>query len=152
MEHEGSLLDEAFTTPMSEEEEELLEEEDPLSQDESNLIYRGHLTSQVYIGGREIKLRTLRIGEELEAAMLVDRYKDSVEAARALATAIVAAAITSVDGKPLVQSLGPTENTLETRLNYLLKNWYWITVREVYAEYNRLMRRVVDAYESVKKD
>lgn len=148
---DGSLLDEAFDTPMSEEEELLLEEE-PASLDESNLLYRGHLTSEVYIGNHEIRLRTLRIGEELEAALLADRYKDTVEASRALATAIVAVAVTSVDGQPLTTGLGPGENTAESRFNFILRNWYWITIREVYAEYNNLMRRVVDSYESIKKD
>jgi hypothetical protein len=147
---QGSLLDEAFDTPMSEEDMEF--EEEPLGIDESNLIYRGYLTGELTLGNHEISLRTLRIGEELEAALLADKYKDTVEAGRALATAIVAAAIVTVDGESLVAGLGPGENTLESRFKYILRNWYWITVRQIYEEYNVLLRRVIDTYESVKKD
>ena len=131
-------------------EDEIVDE--PIDQDTYSLVYLGHLTSSVTIRNHTINIRTLKIGEELEAALLADKYKDTVEAGRALATALVAASVTTVDGKPLVASLGPVDNIMEQRFLYILNNWYWQpTIRTVYAEYNSMALQAQQVEEDVKK-
>jgi len=145
-----SLYDAAFEQREDAQPEDTPEPSEELSDDETTLLYTGHLTSQVTLGNRVIRLRTLKIGEELEASLLAARYRDTADANRALVTAFVAAAVTTVDGDPLVVRLGPGENELEKKFQFVLDNWYWSpTISSGYAEYNALLRRVNEASESV---
>lgn len=150
-----SLYDAAFDDePHKEEYPEMKEttDDEPLEDDEFALLHNGHLTSEVHVGNRVIRLRTLKIGEELEAALLASRWKDTADANRALVVAYVAASVTTVDGKPLVTALGPRENETEMKFQHILDNWYWQpTISTVYAEYNNLLSRVNEAADSVKK-
>lgn len=147
-----SLYDAAFEERPEETEVVEQEVEEDLSEDESALLYNGHLDGEVRLGNRVIRLRTLKIGEELEASLLAARWKDTADANRALVTAFVAAAITTVDGQPLTVALGPNDNELERKFEHVLSNWYWQpTVSAVYEEYNDLLRRVKEATDSVKK-
>jgi hypothetical protein len=127
-------------------------EEEDLTTDESALLYNGYLNGSVQLGNRTIRLRTLKIGEELEASLLAARWKDTADANRALVTAYVAAAVTTVDGAPLVTMLGPNDNELEQKFDFILNNWYWTpTISAVYAEYNNLLRRVNEASDLTSK-
>jgi hypothetical protein len=149
-----SLYDAAFDNEPREEQypEVEQEQEEDLSDDETSLLYNGHLSSEVHIGNRVIRLRTLKIGEELEAALLASRWKDTADGNRALVTAYVAAAVTSVDGKPLVTTLGANENESELKFQHILDNWYWQpTINNVYAAYNDLLIRVNEATAQTKK-
>jgi hypothetical protein len=151
----GSPLDEAFDSPTSTLEEEFEPSEEKqvdLTTETVSLLTLGHLTGSVKIGSHDIQLRTLKIGEELEAALLAKKYEETVEAGRALAVALVAAAITSVDGQPLVRNaLGPDEHTLEGRFHYLQRNWYWPPIYAVYQEYGSLNKQAREAFENLKK-
>jgi hypothetical protein len=146
---EDNAYDEAFDAAPEEEPDETEEDLELYG-----LIYRGYLTKDVPIGRHNIKVKTLKIGEELEASLLAAKYGQTAEASRALATALASASVVSVDDRPLIEKpLGPQEdNTLEARWQYILDNWYWITVRDVYRGYNALLKEVLDKYESVKKD
>lgn len=151
-----SLYDAAFEDQRNDEYPQVEEvpevEEEDLSQDESALLYNGYITGQVQLGNRTIRLRTLKIGEELEASLLAARWRDTADANRALVTAYVAASVTTVDGKDLIVALGPNENELEKKFQFILENWYWTpTISSVYAEYNNLLRRVTEASETTKK-
>lgn len=149
------LLAEAFRAPEGVEDEELVEmiEEEPISNDTYGLLYVGHLTDTVQVGPHEIRIRTLKVGEELNAALLANRYKDTIEEGRALATALVSAAIVSVDGGPLTgEMIGPRDDSLESKFDYILKNWYWDTVRRVWDAYNGLLTRVQESADELKKD
>lgn len=138
--------------PKVEEVEPVEQPEEELTEDESTLLYNGYISGQVALGNRTIRLRTLKIGEELEASLLAARWKDTADANRALVTAYVAASVTTVDGNPLVTILGPNENELEKKFHFILDNWYWTpTVSSVYAEYNNLLRRAIEASDSIKK-
>jgi len=128
-------------------------EPEPVSDDISGLLQLGYLTDTVQIGNHEIRIRTLRIGEELKAAQLANQYKDTVEEARALATALVAAVIMSVDGEPLLgQSLGPREASHEAKFDYILANWYWEPVGIIWEAYNKLLQRAREAEDDLKKE
>jgi hypothetical protein len=147
---EQSLLEEAFRA--REDLEAQKPEEDPISEDSTDLLYVGHLTDTVTIGTHEIRIRTLRIGEELNAALLAKKYRDSIEEGRALATALVAASVTTVDGEALRgASLGPGEETVESKFDYILTHWYWDTVNTVFEAYNALLVRSLESLEELKK-
>ena len=147
MEHqENSPLDEAFS-PVRDEEVEA-----PLSLETQSLLQTGHLVSEVNVGSHRIEIRSLRVGEEFQAALLAKRYEETVEAGRALATALVAAAIMRVDGKPLVgDPLTAGDLTLEAKFLHILDNWYWPPIQRVYNEYGVLIKGVTDAYEQLGK-
>ena len=123
-----------YEAAFAEEEVELPELDfEPISDELEGLLAVGALSKEVTIAGHPIAIRTLTIGEELEASLIASKYRDTDDASRAYATAIVAAAVTSVDGRPLIgQGLGPNENTLERRYSYVRENWYWAVVRELY--------------------
>lgn len=99
-----------------------VEEEEAITVEEETLLTRGFFTSVAQVGTNDIVLRTLKVGEELEVALLVSRYQNTIEATRALITATVAAAITSVNGLPLMQGLGPESESLEAKFNYIARN------------------------------
>lgn len=151
---EPSLLEGAFDAPQYVEDDvqqEVVEEE--LDNDTYGLMHVGYLTDVVTIGKHEIRIRTLKIGEELQAALLANRYKDTVEEGRALATALVSASIVSVDGNSLLGDiLGPKDDSIESRFDYILNNWYWETIRQVWEVYNQLLSRVRESTETLKKE
>lgn len=145
----GTLFDEALD---SHEPELIPQQEDPIPEGIVGLIYVGNLDGTIKVADHEIRVRTLRIGEELEASFLANKWAETGDAGRALATALVAAAIVSVDGKPLLESLGPQDQTLEAKFDYIRRNWYWVSVRAVYQKYDTLLRQVLDEQETLLKD
>jgi hypothetical protein len=128
--------------------------EEEISDESYGLIYRGYLTDDFSIGTHDIVIRTLKIGEELEAALVAAKYRDTIDYGRALATALVAAAIVTVDGQPLIQEgLGPNENMLESKFRYILRNWYWAsTIKQIHDRYQSMYEKVQVTYEDLKKD
>src|SRR4051812_13625737 len=111
-----------------------------------HLLHGGQLTDTFRLGEHEICIRTLKIGEEFEASDVVDQWKETDEAGRALVTALVAAAIVSIDGRPLVQGLGPGDEGTQAKFDYIRKNWYWFTVRLVYEHYEALVQQLLQEY------
>lgn len=144
---DDSAFDEVFDSAP------VMELEEPLDEETNALMYRGFLQGEVKVGTHVIKVRTLRVGEELEASLLAVKYREAIEYPRALATAFTAAAITSVDGHPLIEEkLGPMDETLEAKFEYVLGNFYWPTVSQIHREYVRLMGEMLERYGEVKKD
>src|SRR4051812_22074101 len=112
-------------------------EEEPLREEVVELLHLGRLSSSVEIRGHTIRISTLTVGEELLVAILARDYIDTQDANKAYATALVAAAITSVNGKPLAAPLGPNttkREVLERKYEYVLSHWYWPVVRVIYDE------------------
>jgi hypothetical protein len=98
-------------------------EETPVTVEEETLLTRGYFSSTATLGTNKIVLRTLKIGEELEVAVVANKYKDTIEATRALITATVAASIVSVNERPLIVfQLGQADGTLEAKFLYVLNN------------------------------
>lgn len=147
-----TVWDEVFETSSEDEvQEEPQQEREEVSTDTFGLMHLGYLTETIEIFGHKINIRTLKVGEELEAELLVKKYKDTNEENRAYATALVAACIQSIDGAPLVQGLGPAGETLERRFYYITENWHWVTVEAVYIGYRSLAERMMTSLEEVKK-
>ncbi len=121
-----SAFDEAFdsikATPEPEPVEEPVVEEEP-SLEEETLLQRGYFSSTVNLGTNKVVLRTLKIGEELEIALVVQKYQDTLEATRAYIAATVAAAIVTVNGRPLIPfALGAGDATIEAKFVFLGEN------------------------------
>src|SRR4051812_13674320 len=70
------------------------------------LMNVGRLTKDISLYGDDIRLRTLKVGEELEVGLLINKWTGTPEEGRAYALATVAAAIETLNGKPLVAALG----------------------------------------------
>lgn len=122
-----------------------------LSPKAQTLLEIGHLKSTVQIGNNEVVIKTLTIGEELEAAVLANKYKETLEEGRALMTAVVSSAIVSVNGRPLQgETLGMFQETPESRYT-TVRQWYWTVVRDLYSEYLALTDQVYKEYEQLKK-
>jgi hypothetical protein len=142
-----SYFDETFDTEPTEDFKDT-----PVTFEEETLLTKGYFTSTVKLGNNEVVIRTLKIGEELEAALLAHKYAETIEAGRALATALVAAAVVTVNGKPLIREpLGRADETLEARFNYIAHNWYWLTVKNIHEEYNILLDQALSSFSKIKK-
>ena len=126
--------------------------EEPLRTRILGLLYLNKLTDSFDYQGHDFVIKTLKIGEELEAALITQEYMQTPDYERALATALVAASIETVDGKPLVTSLGPSEdNYLRHKFEYIKDRWYWTTIGFVYSKYIDLLQKQKEALDEFEK-
>jgi len=149
-----SAFDEAFdsTQAILDQPVEAPVEELP-SLEEETLLQRGYFSATVTLGTNKVIIRTLKIGEELEVALVAKKYQDTIEATRALIAATVAASIVSVNGQSLIPfALGTSDASIEAKFIFIGENWYWNTVRVLYEEYNKLVEKQLEVAESVKKN
>ena len=121
-----SAFDEAFDSAQATLEREAVEEpiinEEPTLEEET-LLQRGYLSSTVTLGTNKVVIRTLKIGEELEVALIAQKYQDTIEATRALIAATIAAAIVSVNDRPLIPfALGAADAGIEAKFVYIGEN------------------------------
>jgi hypothetical protein len=124
----------------------------PVSTDTVSLLNLGKLVARTEVHGHEVILRTLTIDEELEVGLLVHQYEGTDVWGRAVATANVAASIESIDGKPLIGSLGPGENGTLRKFDYIRKNMYWPVIKMIYEEaYIPLMERQIESLDEFRK-
>lgn len=127
---------------------------DDVRQDVTGLMFLGYLTSSFEFKGHRFVLRTLKAGEELACAQLIKEYEETMAQGKAYAMAQVAAAIVTVDGRSIGESLGPDDvNTLSTisnKFNYISQRWYWPTIEALYVEFSDLMIRQAVAYDALE--
>jgi len=116
------------------------------------LMWLGHLEDEVKFGGHTFLLRTLKIAEELEAAVIAKEYLETFGQTKATAAAHVAAALTSVDGDDsFCPPIGPdAKQHLRAKFNYVTENWYWPLTEHLFGKYVDLVRRQADAIEAVE--
>lgn len=123
-----------------------------IGQDLEGLLYLGRLTSDCEIYGHTFTLRTLTRGERLAAALFVQEYESTLGLADALQTAYLALAIEVVDNRPLSIPLEQREST-EAKLSRnftIIRNWYDPVLEALYAEYQKLILREVDAFRELE--
>lgn len=122
------------------------------SQEVLGLLNLGELKAKVNVRDYEVVLRTLRMDEELEVSLLIQRYKGTMDEGRALATALVAASVETVDGRPLIATLGPDDSKVERKFDYVRTRMYWPVIRILYEEgYIPLVEQQVNALEEFRK-
>jgi len=115
------------------------------------LINIGRLTKDISLYGDDIRLRTLKIGEELEVGLLISKWTGTAEEGRAYAVAIVAASIETLNGKKLVSTLGPSQDDeLRRKFDFVRTKWYWPAIQEIYENYVELQQEQLKALEELR--
>ena len=151
---EFSPTDENNSSFMTEEEESRMVDESidsSVKTDIENLLTNGYISQEITIAGHEFVLRTLTIGEELAVAEISDEYDGNFAQTKAVATATVAASLESIDGRPLMHSLGPdVKSNIRKKFQYIRNKWYWIIISELYEHYSVLLNRQAYAFENLK--
>jgi hypothetical protein len=143
----ASLYEDAFDAPS------LPVPEEQITEDEFSAIHQGHLKDSGTIGSHSYAMRTLKVGEELEATTAAARFSASIDYHRAVKTALIAAALTSWDGKPLIPNpVGPEDEEFEAKFNAALGKFFAPTVDALYERYQALMERLQDTADKTKKE
>lgn len=111
------------------------EEEDELV----DLINAGRKESFPVVFNRKIHLRTLTIEEELKVSEITSKYVGTDGWGRAYRTAIVAAAIRTIDGELLFNPISDTEFDQLIVLKFKkLLDYYPLAVDQIYARYREM--------------
>ena len=141
--------------PVPEEEEEdvaPLPKFDPrFREDFEGLLYIGKLRRQVRWLGHKFTLRTMNVEELMEAGQLHKPYVGTISDIKAWQSIIIAAAIETVDGRPLPLPMSDQESEFEAKFHYILRHWYPITVDRLYEEYLILEDQVQKVIEQMGK-
>lgn len=113
-----------------------IEPPDNVSESVLSLLGGRRLYKEELFFGQRVRLRTLTSGEELECGLLVSRYNGTPEEGRAYIVAIVGAAIDTVNGRPLTDSLGPIseEERVKRQFEYVRNTWYWPQIQMIYEQ------------------
>lgn len=138
----------------TEEEQQAIDEEgfDPsVRNDMEALLTNGFISKEVELAGHTFVLRTLTIGEELAVAEVCKSYEGDYTQAKAIATATVAAALETIDGRPLMHHLGPEPtNNIRKKFQYIRNKWYWYIINELYEHYRELLEKQAIAFNELR--
>jgi hypothetical protein len=119
--------------------------------DMDNLLTNGFISTEVELAGHVFAIRTLTIGEELAVALVAADYDKNYAQHKAVAVATVAAALETIDGRTLMQSLGPDPATnIRQKFLYIKNKWYWAIIEELYRNYLFLLERQIQAFRDLK--
>lgn len=123
-----------------------------VSDDVVGLMYLGELSRTFTWCGHKFVIRTLKIDEEVAVGQLVKAHQDTVMQTKALATAVAAACLVTVNGQEIVTPLGPDVSSLvNQRYHYIAENWYWPTIEKINTEYLDLVDRMYKAIGELEK-
>lgn len=116
------------------------------------LIHLGAISDDFEFAGHTFGLRTLTVAEEIAAGVVVKPFKDTLREANAWAAAMVALALTHVDGDPdFCPQAGPDQTAYaKARLNYISSNWYWPTIAALFQHYGTLQARQLETIRAVQ--
>jgi hypothetical protein len=119
------------------------EEEPVLTADEEDevvdLMHAGRKERFVEVFNRNIHLRTLTIAEELKVSEITKPYLNSDGWGRAYRTAVVAAAIRTIDGKLLFNPMSDNEfDQIIVKKFEILLDYYPLAVDQIYNKYREL--------------
>lgn len=116
------------------------------------LIYLGELVEDIEFCGHTFGLKTLRAYEEMAAASVVEKFRNTLKEPEAWAAAQVGLALTHIDGETdFCPSVGPDQSAFaKARFNYISQKWYWPTIQFLYNEYTRLQGKQLSAIRAVQ--
>ena len=108
------------------------------------IVHIGYLNKVFLWSGHQFEIRTLRIDEELAVGQLVKEYKDTITEEKAVAVAIAAASIVSINEKPFMPRFDDDAvlQSIRDRFNYIRKNWHWPIIEIINAQYLDLLNEV----------
>ena len=119
--------------------------------DMDNLLTNGYISTEINLAGHVFAMRTLTIGEELAVSLVVSDYDKNYAQNKAVAAATVAASLESIDGRPLMRSLGPDPAlNIRQKFLYIKNKWYWVIIEELYQNYLLLLERQIQAFRDLK--
>lgn len=133
-----------------------VEEEPVLTPEEEDdtveLIYAGRKERYFTLFQRRIHLRTLTIAEELKVSEITKAFMGSDGYPRAYRTAVVAAAIRSIDGKLLFNPIteGEFDQIIAKKFELLIE-YYPLAVDQIFAEYREMELELLSLVEKLGK-
>lgn len=121
------------------------------SKEFNELIHIGHLVHTFDWYNHKFEIKTLKLEEELIVGQIIKEFKDTVAEEKAAAVAIAAACIVSINGKLFMPQYEKTAyNCIKERYNYILKNWNWVIIESINAEYLQLLASMYEEIERVE--
>lgn len=133
------------------------DKEPPLEFDEryqlpfTGLIYLGALKKTFTLWGHQFVLHTLTTEEIAEAALLIKRYDGTMAWNAVYQAATLAAALVTIDDRPLPLPIVQGDSGLEARFNYVLRNLYPPVRNMLWQEYFRLESQVDEVLTAMGK-
>jgi hypothetical protein len=120
-------------------------------QDVEGLTWLGHLEDTFEFCGHDFTIRTLKADEELQAALLVKEFSDSVGQAKAWAWANIALSLVAIDGdEDFCPPVGPDRGThARAKFKWVTSRWYWPVGEYIFARYASLVQRQAAAVRAV---
>lgn len=114
------------------------------------IVNIGHLSDIFDWAGHKFEVRTLSIEEELAVGQIVKEYKETLTEEKAVAVAIAAACIVSINDQAFKPRFDESNVTqwLRDRFNYIKKNWHWPVVERINTAYLELLN---DMYETIEE-
>lgn len=131
--------------------------EEPVLTDEEedevvDLVNAGKKEKFFEIFGRRIQLRTLTIEEELKLSEITKQYMGTDAYPRAYRTAVVAAAIRTIDGKLLFNPISEAEfDQIIVKKFEKLLDWYPLGVDQIFARYQEMERELLELVQKLGK-
>lgn len=119
-------------------------------EDWEGLTYVGYLTKPLTYLGHTFTIKTVDVDTILEIGMLHAPYNGTIADLKAYEALLLAAAVTTVDGRPLAIPLGLDDTDLTARFN-VVKRWYPATLDYLYNEYMALEKLVDEVIEAMQK-
>jgi len=139
----GELIEE----PEQREEPEVTELTEQERRDFSSLMTCGRRYKTISVMGHTVKIQTLKTGDEMRIGLFTKKYLDSqLGFQRAYQSAVCAAGICEVQGKPLFQSLSPVTDEDEIFAKNLeeIQKYYPIVVTQIFDEIIKLEREFAE--------
>jgi len=116
--------------------EEPLPEFDPRYREEFvGLMYLGSLSKTFSRWGHEFVIRTLTTEEIAEIGLLVKEYDGTLASTAVYQAAVVAAAVVSVDGRPIAEPLEYGDSGMRAKYRHVAKKWMPPVRAALYQEY-----------------
>lgn len=120
-------------TPPEPVEEVVTELTDEERHDLQQLITVGRRIKTVDVMGFSVRVRSLKVSDDLRIGLYCKPYKDTDMAQRAFQVGVCAAGIVDVDGAPLVSSLAPmTKDEEFDKKAGVVSEYYPITLTQIY--------------------
>lgn len=110
--------------------------------DVDGLMWLGYLTDSFELFGHSFTIRTLTRGERLAISQLTKEYEDTLGMADAYQTAVVAASLIVIDGRPLIDLEMNTSTMSRIRQNFeIIQKWYDPVIEALYERVGQLTIR-----------
>lgn len=101
-------------------------------------LLNGSRTKTVDVLGHSILLRTISVREELEVISLIKEWEETRGLSKAFKTAVLAAAIVTIDGEPLYTPLSTEEKSTLPKKFEKVGKFYPLFVNRIYEGFREL--------------